>query len=330
MTSSGPRSRAFTLIELLVVIAIIAVLIALLLPAVQQAREAARRAQCKNHLKQIGLALHNYHEVFNTFPIGARAGSGSTDSDRWSKGVNWRAAILPQLDQGPLFNQLNLVGGSLSGYSGDQANGGNQVLVRLAIAPYLCPSSSVDSFLNTTSPLYDNAARLQVMHYVGIAGAYPDPAGRASECNPGNYGPACNNGMMRPANPARLRDVTDGSSNTIIVSEQSGVVGSNAISANYGGGWNGVSQVYPANAGTLGAYFYSGLTTVRWAPNARTGTANSSAQPYETNTILNSFHTGGIHALLADGSTRFVSENVDLTTLLRACAMNDSLVLGEF
>jgi len=330
MASSCGRHRAFTLIELLVVIAIIAVLVAMLLPAVQQAREAARQTQCKNHLKQIGVALHSYHEVFGAFPIGARAGQGTTDSSRWSTGVNWRASILPQLDQGPLFNRLNFDSGSFSGYSANPASGGNQALVGLAITPYLCPSSRVDPFINTTSPLYDNAARLQVMHYVGIAGAYPDPAGRAAECNSGNYGPACNNGILRPANRALLRDVTDGTSNTIVIAEQSGLVGLSAISANYGGGWNGLSKPYAADAGTLGAYFYAGITTVRWAPNSRTGAANSSAEPYQTNTVLNSFHTGGVQILLADGSARFLSDSVDLTTLLRASSMHDSQLLGDF
>src|SRR5579859_1475499 len=94
--------RAFTLIEVLVVIAIIAVLVDLLLPAVQQAREAARRSQCKNNLKQYGLALHNYHEAYKMFPPGG-------DAQSWgnSNWLNWQAKILPFIDQGPLYNQIN-------------------------------------------------------------------------------------------------------------------------------------------------------------------------------------------------------------------------------
>src|SRR6266478_4444639 len=97
--------RGFTLIELLVVIAIIAVLVALLLPAVQQAREAARRSQCKNNLKQYGLALHNYHEIYTYFPVG-----GVQNWNNWGNGpgVGWQARILPQIDQAPLYNQLNM------------------------------------------------------------------------------------------------------------------------------------------------------------------------------------------------------------------------------
>ena len=91
------RNRGFTLIELLVVIAIIAVLIALLLPAVQQAREAARRSQCKNNMKQLGLALHNYHDAANKFPIGTRFSMSAP---------NWRVGLLPYLDQAPLFHSV--------------------------------------------------------------------------------------------------------------------------------------------------------------------------------------------------------------------------------
>jgi len=165
------RRRAFTLIELLVVIAIIAVLIALLLPAVQQAREAARRSQCKNNLKQLGLALHNYHDVHLTFPLG-----GHTHYF-WP---GWRVAILPYIDQAPLFNQLTLSQpttnagfaskrndtNSLGGYGGNFA-----VLAGLALPIYKCPSSALDSNNNSTSPQLHNAERGQTHDYVGVMGA---------------------------------------------------------------------------------------------------------------------------------------------------------------
>ena len=104
MNASRPKKSAFTLIELLVVIAIIAILIALLLPAVQQAREAARRSQCKNNLKQFGLALHNYHDTFSMFPIG---GTGDRD---YRPRVSWQVRVLPFLDQAPLYNQIDMAG----------------------------------------------------------------------------------------------------------------------------------------------------------------------------------------------------------------------------
>ncbi|MCB1129315.1 MAG: DUF1559 domain-containing protein, partial [Verrucomicrobiae bacterium] len=118
--------RGFTLIELLVVIAIIAILIALLLPAVQQAREAARRTECKNKLKQLGLALHNYHDTFRAFP--AAFYRGTTTSPGWG----WGTMILPYIDQAPLYNQWVMT------VSYD--NGQNQTARRTKLAAYKCPS----------------------------------------------------------------------------------------------------------------------------------------------------------------------------------------------
>ncbi len=324
--------------ELLVVIANIAILIALLLPAVQQAREAARRTQCKNHLKQIGLALHNYHDVYSCFPIGARQGnitgpgSASLVSYKWSQGTNWRAAILAQIDQAPLFNRLNFGGDSFSGASYVPIST-NVVLSKQMIPFYVCPSSTVEPFIPGNSPVYfdNNTNPMLIIQYVGISGAYPDPGGRAAECNPGNYGISCHNGIFRPFHRSLIRDVTDGTSNVIAVSEQSGLVGGYNVSANYGGGWAGLSHPYPANtASNLADYFYAGITAVRDMPNAKTTVAGSSSTPYENNTLLNSFHTGGIHALLADGTVRFISDNINFPTFQRLCSMNDGQPVGEF
>lgn len=331
------RSLGFTLIELLVVIAIIAILIALLLPAVQQAREAARRTQCKNHLKQIGLALHNYHDVYSCFPIGARAGNitgpGSAVANKWSQGTNWRASILPQLDQAPLFNQLNFNGDSFCGAS-YLPIGANVVLSKLKIPAYTCPSSTVEPFIPGNTPVYfdNNTNPMLIIQYAGIAGAYPDPAipSRTPECRAGSYGISCHNGVLRPSHRSLIRDVTDGTSNVIVVSEQSGIVGGYNVSSNYGGGWAGCSYPSPANEPNPGDYFYAGITTVRDVPNAKTTVAGSSSTPYENNTLLNSFHTGGIHALLADGTVRLLSDNINFPTFLGLCSMNDGQPVGEF
>ena len=126
--SPRPLKRpAFTLVELLVVIAIIGILIALLLPAVQAAREAARRSQCTNSMKQIGLALHNYHDTHRCLPVGAlpgwTGGTGGDATSRWVHGTNWRAAILPYLEQESLYDKLNFNGASFCGYSGDEGVG---------------------------------------------------------------------------------------------------------------------------------------------------------------------------------------------------------------
>ncbi|WP_417385328.1 DUF1559 domain-containing protein [Gimesia sp.] len=154
MKKSNYIRRGFTLIELLVVIAIIAILIALLLPAVQQAREAARRSQCKNNLKQIGLAMHNYLDAFTTFPIGGLKNS---------RGPNWRVGLLPYFDQAPAYNQVSY-NASFWAHSGLQA-----VFKTLRVPGYVCPSSP-HGFVNADVPLsYDS----MIHDYVGITGAVP-------------------------------------------------------------------------------------------------------------------------------------------------------------
>ncbi|HUQ71374.1 MAG TPA: DUF1559 domain-containing protein, partial [Planctomycetaceae bacterium] len=137
--SQGSRRRGFTLIELLVVIAIIAILIALLLPAVQQAREAARRTQCRNNLKQLGLALHNYHDNFNIFPMGFSdvvAGNAERNGSGWA----WSAMVLPYLDQAPLYNQFNFNVTPYNCVNCAAPITGNQALVGTQLAAFSCPS----------------------------------------------------------------------------------------------------------------------------------------------------------------------------------------------
>src|SRR6056297_1010615 len=143
LTSTHRRQRGFTLIELLVVIAIIAVLVALLLPAVQQAREAARRSACKNNLKQWGLAFHNYHDTYNTLPIG-----GNGQMPGW--GVSFYPGLLPFVDQAPLYNQL-IFAGTHAGWTGGGGGTGQNVngpAVRgVVMEVMLCPSSPYDKLI---------------------------------------------------------------------------------------------------------------------------------------------------------------------------------------
>ncbi|MCA9116768.1 MAG: DUF1559 domain-containing protein [Planctomycetaceae bacterium] len=334
---SQRRSRGFTLIELLVVIAIIAILIALLLPAVQQAREAARRTQCRNNLKQLGLALHNYHDNFISFPLGTLP--------LYHNG-NWRSRILPYLDQAPLYNQLTAVQPSIaSGYSGkrndtinigEYGTGSYSVLAGLTLAAYVCPSAATDPNYNATSPNFNNAERGQTHDYVGVAGAGPDPGGRASgqvcSADISGRGIVCQNGLLAPNVNALIRDCTDGTSNTMLVAEQSGLVGTQELSCNYQGGWAGwyPSAQQPKDV-TSSSPFGNGVTTLRYQINLNTASPpNGANTTYSHNTIINSFHEGGTHALLADGAVKFLSENMNLTTLLRLGAKDDGEVLGEF
>ena len=318
------RRRGFTLIELLVVIAIIAVLIALLLPAVQQAREAARRTQCKNNMKQLGLAVHNYHDVFNKFPIGTRYSTAAP---------NWRVGVLPYLDQAPLFNQLNFAG-SFNG----AAYTGNTILSNLFLTVYKCPSSVLPG--NASSGNFSQNAQNGMLHdYVGISGATPDPAGRTSVCSPQHRygGITCINGLLPPNASTAMRDVIDGTSNVMIIAEQSGPVGTNDLRANYYGGWGGFTIAgsgtpstatltsWDSNTDTWG----TGITTVRYATNPKT-TATGMDEVYDMNTALTSSHSGGINILMTDGAVRFISDNLNFTTLTSLASKDDGAVLGEF
>lgn len=324
--------NAFTLVELLVVIAIIGVLIALLLPAVQQAREAARRMQCSNNFKQMGLALHNYHDTFGSFPYGARAGTTSYTN---LSGVNWRTSILPFMEQNALFEKLNFLTGSFSGYRKFPFSGNNLVLEGLVVQGYICPSSPIDPLVAApgclNNPADGDKAGL-MHHYVGIAGAYPDPGGRTNVVKQTSRGYAASTGLLRPGQTTRFRDATDGTSNSLAVAEQSGMVNKQIIAANYGGGWSGQLANYPVSSITSSSdnYYYTGLTTVRWQINYNTATSGSSSQPYENNTILNSFHPGGILGMLGDGSTRFLPETINMETLRRLSASDDGLVVSSY
>ena len=187
-----PSAKGFTLVELLVVIAIIGILIALLLPAVQSAREAARRMRCSNNLKQIGLALHNYHSTFQCFPFGSRSGPVAPTN---LTGSNWRLALLGYTEQAQLDKRLNYVGGSFSGsnIAGYEASGGNEALLGVIMDFYLCPSSTVDATVNAPGSMNDR--RTQMHHYVGISGSTPDPGGREAPasraCAASSPRPAC-------------------------------------------------------------------------------------------------------------------------------------------
>ena len=317
-----PRLRrvGFTLIELLVVIAIIAILIALLLPAVQQAREAARRTQCKNNLKQIGLALHNYESAMTCWPLGSNS--------PWDRVPNWRFQIFPYLEQANLYAQIDF---NLT-LNGNVTNVNTTALRNNKIAAYICPSSTLDPNAdNSVGTTYNNSQRTQIPMYVGISGATPDVAGRTVG-SPSNYGGFyTNNGMLLHNQQTRIRDAVDGTSNVMMVAEQSGRVGTRDIRSGYYGGYTGttfgaqVSATVPNNADS----WSTGLTSVQYRINSPT-TAAGSDQPWDANTVINSFHVGGIQGLLGDGSVRFLSENMDMAVLRNLCSREDGVPLGEF
>ncbi|UUO08280.1 DUF1559 domain-containing protein [Blastopirellula sp. J2-11] len=343
MTFRSRTSSGFTLVELLVVIAIIGVLIALLLPAVQQAREAARRMSCQNNLKQIGLALQNYHDTYGRFPAGAIATSRPEPYIGFT-GANWRISLLPYMDQMPAYQQLDF----RTGYFWAHTSGFPQALADLRVPMFQCPSSAFEMTNRTDLSLSGRTSggverNGQVMDYVGVVGAYPDPAGRSGVCTGSSSlvgGAFCENGMMRTLRGTGLQECVDGSSNTIVIAEQSGQVNGVEISANTLGGWHG----WVFNSGThyteqtdistyVGSSMYtSGITTVRLAPNAfwNSGAPSNAKLPYAPNTILNSYHPGGIQTAFADGSVHFVSEVVDLDMLRKLSVRDDGAVIGDY
>jgi prepilin-type N-terminal cleavage/methylation domain-containing protein/prepilin-type processing-associated H-X9-DG protein len=270
--------KGFTLIELMVVIAVIAILVALILPAVQQAREAARRTQCKNNLKQIGLAMQNYCDLYGRFPPGYVA---SSDISATTPGWGWGAMILPQVDQFHLFGQFDFtlpIEHLLN--SGPAAN---------RLQPFICASDSVPngSFAIT------NIASGQVVQagpcsYVGCVGN--DTSDVDDNINPGN-------GMLFRNSSIRFAEVLDGTSNTILVAERSW---EQAM-----GTWVGAPNRGRLRAGTKN----------RAAPLDEASSFHVLGHAHFINVLndpdgglddFSSLHAGGINALFVDGSVRFL------------------------
>ena len=327
--SSTSKSKGFTLIELLVVIAIIAILVALLLPAVQQAREAARRSACKNNMKQIGLALHNYHDVHSKFPIGTRFPNNTPN--------NWRFALLPFLEQTPFYEQAKTVPGSdvnfweggSGSYNGDTLLFKDKVITSI----YMCPSSA-DNPISYANGVAEQGS--QSHQYVGIMGAYPDPTGRTNVSYPSTYGSnATNTGCLTIGECKSFRDVTDGTSNTIIIGEQSRTSSTTPLlrRSDYTSGWAGMAQRGTVSEwiklGVADIYFGTGLTSVFHSPNP-SSTGSEANNQYDFNTPLTSYHTGGVQVVLADGSVRFLGDNTDLLLIQKLCVRDDGQVLGEW
>ncbi|AMV20238.1 DUF1559 domain-containing protein [Planctomyces sp. SH-PL14] len=313
--TSRCRRRGFTLIELLVVIAIIAVLVAILLPAVQQAREAARASMCRNNLKQIGIAIHGYHEVHNAFPEGVMGK------------INWRVSVLPMLEQGPLFNKLDFTGAAEDFKSGSSSVTNKATLTGLSIPTFICPSSTIDPNAN---PGW-NGNRFQYHHYVGINGAVNAGFGNCNQ----TYGFACDNGPFQYNRLTRIKDLADGTSNIFLIGEQSATVlftgssggglttgGQTQGLGGYYGGWHGFTDGSATNTYSAGG-IASGLAPVLYPPNASCGAPFECGYVYTNSLPLASKHTGGINGLSADGGVRFVADAIDLTTLKRLAMRED-------
>ena len=331
------RRKGFTLIELLVVIAIIAILIALLLPAVQQAREAARRTQCRNNLHNIGLALHNYHDVFDMFPPAAIEGA-ATCAQGWIRGnrLSWRVMILPYVDQAPLYNTINF-SDWLHGSCRWSPQAGNIDLMRGTVLDvYLCPSDPTDKILGT-----DAGTNYAGMYATGrvsgnCTGGSP-PSYDTSTTPPtdnsalpgslcarhgGNRGTGvrANNDGGFPIPGAPVTNMKDGSSNTIMVAEV--FRGKNFFATSPGSQMNGQRcRRWIAVSGHCGADASRAPNDPRddqvdWADDHRW--ESSGPRP------MSSTHEGGAFVLVGDGGVRFMNENVDLTVLRNTTSRKSS------
>ena len=313
------KRRGFTLIELLVVIAIIAVLIALLLPAVQQAREAARRSQCKNNLKQMGLALHNYHETYGVFPMGVNY---SVDQP-W--GGSFNISLLPYADQAPAYNKINF-----SSWPGWVTN---FPVYNGFKPPYMrCPSSP------TPITRDRDGQTLMISNYAGIAGAVAS-TGAASGVTrtslPGIRSDAARNGVLSYNKNFGFADITDGSSNTAVIGEQSdwGADKTDIRSCWDWGSWMGCANCGGGPAAN-GDVYTAAVTSIHpnWTFGSKPAVSSHAYLGREGggNFPLQSIHTGGLHLLLGDGSVRFASVNMDSSIQYNLCDREDGKVLGEF
>ena len=347
MTDGKRRMRGFTLVELLVVIAIIGILVALLLPAVQAAREAARRMSCSNNMKQIGLAMHNYHDTYKTLPYGEGAAPrrGGPYNRAWN-GPNWRVHILPFLEQSPLYDQLDF-NITFDACRPGFRNTRNAVLSGFTVPVYRCPSSSlpINGRNIAPSPTNNNRDNAQLIDYVGIQGSAPtgnpnngnSPFPTYGACSPqtGYGGIYCNNGTMVPNFPVKFADITDGTSSTLVVAEQSGpIVDQNGrrrrdIRSNYYGGWSGHTSASVPSSSWRGSPWGSGTSTIRYRINLNSAPVGANST-WDANTILTSEHPGGIMTTKGDGSVDFIAETIDMLMLKRLGARNDGqAVVGQ-
>lgn len=326
------RRSGFTLIELLVVIAIIAVLIALLLPAVQQAREAARRTQCKNNLKQLGLAMHNYADIYGMFPS---PDIGITFAVRtpthWD--MSWGISLLPQLDQAPLYNQFNK--NAVNGVSDST----NQSVVSANLAAYVCPTTPRNGPIQGIIEVQDPIASATVnTNFTAAPGDYFIPRSFSDSsyapqtevfgafCYPTSAG-----GLDQNRSGGRFKDIVDGLSNTIFLIERAGFPALRkrgnlpkadadstypvVVTKHFNGWWASTQNDRIRAWNIEGTVYGSGPCVVNCS--------NDWGGAY-------SFHTGGMQVLIADGTVRFLSENMSKDTFRALIGKDEGVIVGEY
>jgi prepilin-type N-terminal cleavage/methylation domain-containing protein len=326
VTSSRARARrsGFTLVELLVVIAIIGILVALLLPAIQAAREAARRTQCTNNLKQVAMALHNYHDTHKVFPPGIvdnnPAYNSAIDVQNNLNGLAWSALILPFIEQAPLYDEMRgQTQEFMRHWERDLANTTAVIAAaRVGIPTYNCPSDTMAALNTKRSNFGKN-------NYLG---------------NSGNNAAIDRHGIFWVNSRVGMRDIDDGTANTVLVIERTGTTDNRRRNC-------GEISVAPGlvncnwNAGLwIGARFIG--SQVAWHPGLNstdvdsyggqnlTYLINSSNRDWGPSWGNGSDHPGGLQMALCDGAVRFVNESVDMLTYRHLRRRNDGEVIGGY
>lgn len=296
------KRKAFTLIELLVVIAIIAILIGLLLPAVQKVREAASRMKCQNNLKQLGIGVHSYHDTYSQF---IPAGSTITQ-------LSWHVGILPFIEQDALFKKFSQANGSYI------TTGKYDLAVSNRIGAYLCPSQIEGEKMiltpvpphNINAPEVINNAPPYTTHYYGIfgpAGANPTTgAAYVFEVNDPTHGQMARQGMFQRTDTVKLANITDGTSNTLMIGEMSWV--SHTAGTRFRGWPRGCDPA--ANTPVC-----AGVKSVANAINAYSN-VRFNEMPF------GSSHSGGTNFALGDASVRFLADKININTYRAAASYN--------
>jgi prepilin-type N-terminal cleavage/methylation domain-containing protein len=278
--------RAFTLVELLVVIGIIGILVALLLPAVQAAREAARRTQCSNNLRQLGVAMQTYLDTFKVYPPGGMSQGNE---------LSWHPLILPQLELQGLHDEFDF---NAVGFPNTEGPG----LTR--VPTYLCPSGPSETEYSLVTSEFIGGTAPYSTHYYGVAG----PLGmNASMSPPAAYSSTlgyARQGVLGRDSASRGQDMLDGTSNTLMIGEIA---------------W-GRANVYRTWLRGCEGNFCGGCKNVVFPINAQAWTSGNDADL--NNVSFGSLHPGGCQFTLCDGSVRFISESVDMAAYLAAASMN--------
>lgn len=334
------RSSGFTLVELLVVIAIIGVLVGLLLPAVQSAREAARRMQCSNNLKQLGLALHNYHDTFKEFPInysmseqgigGPRRNSGDNNSRQCS----WMGMILPQIEQGALYNSVDWNVG-LKTAAGTPTT--NVAIAQRVVGTFQCPSDSGGNQGRYGNREWLGRWPVAVFgefggtSYKGCVGsdwnwgAFSNPMGGTPHGLDGGNGMFVRDEGLSASNPKdrrRMGDITDGTSNTYAIGEALPELCSHTF-------WYGMNATLANTATPLNHYLRVFMATNPRSNYFGNGSNFAPVWDWNNNYSYASRHTGGGQFTMGDGSVRFVSDNIDLQAYRATGTMNRGEVVSN-